>query len=59
MNMTEIRVFARNLGIKPGKQKKVELIREIQKTESNPQCYCTNFSDQCGQDQCLWRPDCD
>ncbi|MCF6266724.1 MAG: Rho termination factor N-terminal domain-containing protein [Desulfuromusa sp.] len=59
MNMTQIRTMARELGVKTGKLRKAELIRTIQKAEDNPQCFNTNFSQKCGQEQCLWREDCD
>lgn len=59
MNMTQIRTMAKGLGVKTGKLRKAELIRAIQKAENNPQCFNTNFSQECGQEQCLWREDCD
>ena len=59
MNMTEVKEVAKGLGIKPGQMKKEDLIRTIQKTENNPQCFNTNFSQQCGQYECFWRDDCD
>ncbi len=59
MNMTEIKKVAAELGIKPGKMKKTELVRAIQEAEGNPQCFLTGFAASCGQADCLWRPDCD
>ena len=59
MNMTEVKTIAKKRGITLGKLKKEELIRTIQLTEGNPQCFNTNFSKRCGQDECLWRSDCD
>lgn len=59
MNMTEVKAVAKDLGVMPGKMKKEELIRTIQLAEGNPQCFNTNFSQQCGQDECLWRGNCD
>jgi hypothetical protein len=58
MNMKEIKEVAKGRGVKPGRLKKVELIREIQEAEGNPQCFDTGFAGQCGQPDCLWRPDC-
>ncbi len=58
MNMKEIKEVAKDRGVKPGRLKKVELIREIQGAEGNPQCFNTDFSDQCGQPDCLWRSEC-
>lgn len=59
MNITQIKAIAKERGVKPGKMKKEELIRAIQQAETNPECFNTNFSQQCGQDECLWRGDCD
>ena len=58
MNMTQIKSIAKEQGIKPGKLRKTELIRTIQAAEGNPQCFNTNFSAECGQEECLWREDC-
>ncbi len=58
MNMTEIKAIAKVRGIKCGKMNKTELIRAIQCQEGNQQCFNTGQVDICGQDQCLWRPDC-
>ena len=59
MNMSQIKTVAKERGVKPGKLRKVELIRAIQKAEKNPQCFNLNFSQECGQEQCFWREDCD
>ena len=59
MNMNQIKAVAKDRGVNPGKMKKEELIRSIQKIEGNPQCFNTQFSHLCGQEGCLWRPDCD
>ncbi|PLY03519.1 MAG: SAP domain-containing protein [Desulfuromonas sp.] len=58
MKMTEIRVVALDRGVKPGRLKKADLIREIQKAENNPQCFLTGMAEHCGQLSCLWREDC-
>ena len=59
MNMTQVKVVAKERGVKPGKMKKEDLIRAIQAAEENPQCFNTSFSQLCGQEDCLWRGDCD
>ena len=58
MNMKEIKEVARLRGVKPGKLKKVDLVRGIQQSENNPQCFCTNYAHACGEDDCMWREDC-
>ena len=59
MNLTEIKQLAKDRGIAPGRMRKDELIHNLQFQEGNPQCYNTHSSDTCGQEHCLWRPDCD
>ena len=58
MNLTEIKQLAKDRGIVPGKMRKAELIHCLQVQEGNAQCYNTNFFQDCGQPNCLWRPDC-
>lgn len=59
MNMNQVKLVAKERGVKPGKMKKEELVRAIQLSEDNPTCFNTNFSLACGQEDCLWRGDCD
>jgi hypothetical protein len=58
MKLDAIQAIARQHGIKPGKNKKSELIRSIQSAESNEQCYESGKAEKCGQDACLWRSLC-
>ena len=58
MNIDQVKEIARGKGIKPGRMKKVEIIRAIQAAEGNPTCFQTGTANVCGQAQCLWRPDC-
>ena len=58
MNMQEIRNLARKAGIKPGKLKKVELVRSFQSQEGNFDCFATANEGICSQEDCLWREDC-
>ena len=59
MKVEEIKVIAAEIGIKPDKMKKTELVRAIQYAEDYNRCFDTGSSDFCGQDTCLWREDCD
>jgi hypothetical protein len=59
MKIDEIRPLAAKKGIKAGRMKKVDLIRSIQKAEGNDQCFDTGMAQQCGQQDCLWREDCE
>ncbi|UCE89908.1 MAG: SAP domain-containing protein [Pseudomonadota bacterium] len=58
MHMQDIRDVARGRGMKTGRLTKVELVREIQRTEGNADCFATVSSDTCQQIACLWRDDC-
>ncbi len=58
MNMQQVRVVAKARGIKLGKMKKFELIRELQSDEGNDACYATDAITRCEQTACLWRADC-
>jgi len=58
MNMNEIKTIAAEHGVKPGKLKKAELVRAIQKAENNPECFMIGLLDQCVEYDCLWRGGC-
>jgi hypothetical protein len=58
MHMNEIKQIARDHGLKPGRLKKVDLVRTIQTEEGNASCFRTGQADTCGQGHCLWREDC-
>lgn len=58
MHMQEIREIAKVYGIKTAKQTKATIIKEIQRTEGNFDCFATAVNQQCDQTGCLWREDC-
>lgn len=58
MNLKDVKEIAKQKGIKAGKMKKEELIRSIQKSEGNFDCFGTAISGECSQNDCLWREDC-
>jgi hypothetical protein len=58
MKMQEVVSIAKEMGLRPGKSKKAELIRQIQATEGNADCYGCEGASSCDQHQCLWREDC-
>ena len=58
MKMEEIRKIAQEKGIVPGKFRKADLIRKIQRSEGNNDCFESGQADRCGQTKCLWREDC-
>ncbi|NVN98513.1 MAG: SAP domain-containing protein [Geobacteraceae bacterium] len=58
MNMQEIKAIAKERGVKSGTLKKIELVQAIQAAEGNEQCFGSGKVDSCGQDNCLWKADC-
>lgn len=58
MNMQEIRSIAKEYGLKTGKMTKISLVRNIQLTEGNFDCFATASAGDCDQTGCLWRKDC-
>ncbi len=58
MKLEEIKEIAKQFNIKTGKAKKSDLVRTIQLTEGNEQCFDSGRATLCGQDTCLWREDC-
>jgi hypothetical protein len=58
VKIQDIRKIASEKGLKAGKLDKPQLIRHIQKTEANSECFATPYVRECGQMNCLWRDDC-
>jgi hypothetical protein len=58
MKLEEIKEIAKQYNIKTSKTKKSDLVRAIQQTEGNEQCFDSGKVAQCGQDTCAWREDC-
>ena len=56
--MQEIKAIAKKTGVRTARLRKAELVQTIQKTEGNNACFSSLMSNQCGQDNCLWRKDC-
>ena len=57
MKMIDIKAKAKDLGIKPGKMRKEDLIRAIQEKEGNFPCF-GSATEHCSQEDCSWREDC-
>lgn len=58
MNLKEIKEIAQKMGLKPGKMKKDEIIRAVQRSEGNFDCFGTASNGECTQQDCMWRADC-
>jgi hypothetical protein len=56
--MQEIRDIAKDHGIKTARISKPELIKQIQRSEGNFDCFASAESGQCDQLGCRWREDC-
>lgn len=57
MKVPEIRTIAKEMGIKPGRMAKADLIKSIQEAEGNFPCFGTT-NGFCDQQDCQWRDDC-
>lgn len=58
MTLKEIKEMAKEKGIKVGNMKKANIIRAIQKSEGNFDCFGTATTGMCDQMNCMWREDC-
>jgi len=58
VKLQEIKTIAKAKGINARNLKKAELIRTIQRSEGNFDCFGSASSDFCDQLKCLWRDDC-
>ena len=58
MTIQEIRAIAKSLGIKSVGVTKPGLIRAIQRSEGNFDCFGTAVGGNCDQPVCAWRVDC-
>ena len=58
MKISDVQSIAREKGIMPGKLKKEDLIRTIQREEGYFECFATAYDGVCDQLGCVWREDC-
>jgi hypothetical protein len=58
MNIQEIRGRAKDYGLKTSRVSKDDLIRSIQLSEGNFNCFASAVDGVCDQLSCLWRDDC-
>jgi hypothetical protein len=58
MTLKQVKDIAKTTGIKVGNMKKENIIRTIQKTEGNFDCFGTAIAGECDQMNCIWRGDC-
>lgn len=58
MKIDDIRSVAKSHSITTGKLSKTELIKSIQISEGNFDCFSTAHGGECDQAGCRWREDC-
>jgi hypothetical protein len=58
MTLKEVKAIAKKKNLTVASTKKAEIIRAIQRDEGNNDCFATGMANECGQMNCLWRPDC-
>jgi hypothetical protein len=58
MNIQSVRGIAKQRGVASRKLKKIELVRKLQRQESNYDCFAKAYDGYCDQSDCLWREDC-
>jgi hypothetical protein len=58
MTLKEVKAIAKKKNLTVANTKKAEIIRAIQRDECNNDCFATGTANECGQMNCLWRPDC-
>ncbi len=58
MKLAEVAAIAKTHQINPGKLSKTKLIKAIQSSEGNFDCFASATSGACDQVGCSWRADC-
>ncbi len=58
MIMTQIRKIAQQQGLKTSKLNKITLVKKIQSSEGNFDCFASASSNYCDQSDCIWQDDC-
>jgi hypothetical protein len=58
MQIKKIKEIAQKKGVTAGGLSRTDLIRAIQRSEGNSDCFATMHVNDCNQINCLWRTDC-
>lgn len=58
MHIQTVRSIAKQHGVKTSRLSKADIIRSIQRTEGNFDCFGSAFNGECDQFGCSWRDDC-
>jgi hypothetical protein len=58
MTLKQVKEIAKGKGVMAGNMKKDDIIRAIQRSEGNFDCFGGTPAGACEQFNCLWRDDC-
>ena len=58
MRIQDVRAVAKQTGINSARMGKADIIRAIQTSEGNYDCYGSATDGFCNQDGCVWRDNC-
>lgn len=59
MDLKKVKDIAKSKSVEPGKMKKTEIIKAIQRAEGNFDCFgSASEARYCDQQRCIWRKDC-
>jgi hypothetical protein len=58
MTLKQVKDIARQKNVKVGNMKKETIVRLIQRSEGNFDCFGTATAGICDQINCMWRQDC-
>jgi len=58
MKINDVRKIAKGMDINTYGMKKMDIIRAVQQSENNVECFATEMVGYCKEDKCSWRDDC-
>jgi hypothetical protein len=58
MTLKEVKELAKRMNLRVTNVRKTDIIRTIQRSEGNNDCFKTGYANECSQFNCLWRQDC-
>jgi len=58
MKINDVRKMAKGMDINTYGMKKNNIIRAVQQSENNVECFATERVESCNEEECLWREDC-
>ena len=58
MKINDVRKIAKGMRINTYAMNKNDIIRAVQQSENNVECFATERVEYCNEDKCSWRGDC-